>query len=103
MKHPFATAMLTGALLGAAAALAQSTTPTGLTAQPSAVKTTSQSSQVPNSPPIQANHTSQAATTPAQGAAPAWESLDTRKVIRAYQAGAALFRDLVHSALIQKS
>jgi len=67
MKHPFAAAMLTGALLGAAA-LAQSTAPTGPTAQPSAAKTTPQSSQAPNSAPIQANRTSQAATTPAQGA-----------------------------------
>jgi hypothetical protein len=68
MKHLFAAAMLTSALLGAAA-LAQSTAPTGATAQPSAAKPTPQSSESPNSAPIQANHTSQAATTPAQGPA----------------------------------
>ena len=67
MKHPFAAAMLTGALLGAAG-LAQSNAPTDPTAQPSAAQTTPQSSQAPNSAPVQANHTSQAATTPAQGA-----------------------------------
>jgi hypothetical protein len=66
MKHPFAAAMLSGVLLGAAA-LAQSPAPTGPTA-PSAAKTTPQRSQASNSAPIQANHASQAATTPEQGA-----------------------------------
>jgi hypothetical protein len=67
MKHRFAAVMLTGALLGAAA-LAQSAAPTDPTAQPSGATTTPQSSQAPNSAPIQANQPSQAATTPAQGA-----------------------------------
>lgn len=67
MKHPFAAALLTGALLGAAA-LAQSTASTDATPQSSAAQTTPQSSQVPNSAPIQANQTSQSATTPAQDA-----------------------------------
>jgi len=67
MKHRFAAAMLTGALLGAVA-LAQNAAPTGPTAQPSGATTAPQSSQAPNSAPIQANQPSQAATTPARGA-----------------------------------
>ena len=67
MKHSFAAAMFTGALLGGAA-FGQSIAPTDPTAQASAAKTTPQNLQVPNSAPIQANQTPKTATTPARGA-----------------------------------
>ena len=65
MKHAFAAAMLTGALLSAAG-LAQSNAAKDPTAQPPAAPTTS--SQAPDSAPIQANRNSQSATAPAKGA-----------------------------------